>query len=200
LTYNEDIRPQDGSCPTDTEDLDGPVSPAYSGIISPEILTDEVESRLAAKDWNYPGVPIRYHVRSGGTFEEKAECQYKVLCIPPVTCYLKVWLRFQLKSYPYDYVGDTIVHEFEFTGNPCYADATRFELLQEFEGGPTYRVPYFESEFFTPPDAEFYEGSFRGNEELQILKYSYIRGYEPSLSDPSKPSGFPNPYWGGSAP
>ncbi len=143
-------------------------------------LTDEFTPDGWSGAWNsFPG-------------DANAKWRWRLKHSPTPTCYLKVWL--QEYSWPNHIaflfdppttITDLSPYIWEGTGNPCLPDTTkRFDavenLIYDHEEG---------TELYGPAQDKYMT--------VGILKYSYLEGYEPDISDPDnpQPNGFPDPTW-----
>lgn len=128
----------------------------------------------------------------------KRKTKWRIKHYPTGTCYLKVWFRKTTTIYGdpsatppgADVVthDDTTTYEWTGTGNPC--------ITNPDAGVYGWSNAIFGSEHInTPPDVP-------GSIAISILKFSYLPGYEPDVTDPEnhQPNGYPDPTWEVAAP
>lgn len=122
---------------------------------------------------------------------------WKLTLYPSITCYAKVWYRvwtttFAEPSWDPPITDSTTSADYDFTWtgteNPCIAH-------------PLLSVEDFTNRIYGPTHTESVP-SARTLVTVELLKYSFVDGYEPDISDPynPQPNGYPNPAWEASPP
>ena len=118
--------------------------------------------------------------------------EWRIAHQPSMTCYLRVWVRIYTNTFaaptwdPPIVDSETFTDEvylWEGTGNPCLPDTTK-------------GLSDPENQIYSTPNVVGIPGA-RTTICAVILKYSYLAGYEPDISDPDnlQPNGFPDPTW-----
>lgn len=128
----------------------------------------------------------------GGFIFDQRKGEWRISHQPSMTCYLKVWIRRWENTFaapgwdpPVEesetYTDSTYV--WEGTGNPCLTDPSKSVLADE-------------NRIFSEITEEPVPGR-RTFVSIELLKFSYLEGYEPDISDPlnPQPNGFPDPAW-----
>lgn len=183
-----------------------------------DALDTQMLARVEASDWTPlgPRSEVREH-HSVSYFSVSAHrSRYQLKTSVPSSCYLKVWIGWQLVSPPYPPPPHTRVtaYEHNFVGEPgerrCYKDSETEIYLSQFDDTPGSEYPDCGGEYpvvFLPSATEYWETGpvpepNGPSEKLQIVKYSYVKGYEPDISDYSNQqrSGWPDPTWEAAAP
>lgn len=146
------------------------------------------------------GASYAYAEEIGGSkLPEFRQLEIRVLHEPIPTCYLKVWFRLTKiteDGLPYTVeIDDAITEPYEWTGtgNPCF-DVPELPVTasENLVKGTAVAV-------MAPEMGPLGE---RVTATLSILKWSYLPGYEPDISDDEnpQPNGFPDPEWEPAAP
>jgi hypothetical protein len=132
----------------------------------------------------------------------KRKLEFRIRHNPSGSCYLKVWFRkttIEVAPYADPPVDNTVKHddstfyEWEGSGNPCIPDKNKsVEDPANLITGDPIEIP--------PP--EIGEKVRLATVSVRILKFSYLRDYEPDISDPEnpQPNGSPDPLWEAAAP
>jgi len=178
------------------ECADDPPPDEYSDLYLTSTLIEEVKADIPAVtgEWVTLGIPPL--IAFGGLLHRETRYdathgEWQVRVAPPMTCYLKVWVN---QTFTPSGGGDPTVTEVInvwdplSTGEPCVFDETKsVSDAANIISGPTNAVAVPES---------------TGAVSLTLIRWSFVRGYEPDISDPDnpQPNGFPDPTWEPSAP
>lgn len=180
------------------------VDVSYEETHDPPLGEDTVQFSIEAPDceadlpeypaWpNEPPTPYVYgqgsestalYLRSG-EYVSRQKIKYRFKFNAPGTCYLKVWVRVTTTLYEGEDAPtyEDVEYEWQGSGTPCLPDKTKPFYSDE-------NIVYSEPIEIPVPD-------IKSSISVSLLKYSYIKGYEPDITDPDnkQPNGFPDPEW-----
>lgn len=142
--------------------------------IAPVCLADNSYGFLIAKNFTSGG----YVYYAGDSYKG----EWNMDSVIPASCFLKVWIVTRTSTYGVNSDVTTTL-EWNGTGNPCipYPDlGVLDESNQIHVGDHTYGHPAVGVSIC-----------------VAILKYSFLPGYEPDISDElnPQPNGYPDPSW-----
>lgn len=160
----------------------------YSGLIErEEVSTADLDLTLP-DDWTGESGSI-LSIDSPPFSISARLSRYRIAHQPTGTCYLKVWLQevFAPEDGPPE-DGAITHYTWNGTGNPCIPHPLKSASHEDNKiegGGTTIPIP-----------------TENGTATVEILKWSYLPGYEPDISDEEnpQPNGFPDPAWEPAAP
>lgn len=169
--------------------LEFPEYPDFLGTDEPVTLLpgQSTSAAGALRNWSEaeeptPGNP--YVTAAEGASKDETKIKWRMKHLPPITCYLKVWLE---KTFtPAGMPAETpveVTYEWIGTGNPCLNDPA---------------LPVNDPNNYIFGDAtEILPPATNGLTVIEILKFSCVQGYEPDISDTEnpQPNGFPDPLW-----
>jgi hypothetical protein len=163
---------------------------------TPEAAKDRAIANMG--DWDADW----FFGETGGLWELGASVgstKWRVAHVPTPTCYLKVWVKSAFFDLADATVTETLVGTYEWfgKGNPCIPKP--FSPLSNYYGSSGLdpaNLIHSDSEVVEPVPETL------GYSNIRIQKYSFVRGYEPDISDPTnpQPNGFPDPTWEPAAP
>ena len=155
-----------------------------------QYATENLFSYAYMDPWDgSPFVPKPQAIVSGGFSGD-------LMVFPIETCYLKVWLAITTDSWiSNDQSGDPITSvvlktgEWIGRGNPCFSGIRPSDTAN--------LIPLIQGLVLQAQVPALSAMGGYNSVYATVLKWSFLKGYEPDISDPNnpQPNGFPDPAW-----
>jgi hypothetical protein len=195
----------DGSCSNSYDPMceagDHAVA-SYSGYVTISEAEGRALTALESADWSEDfSDPIAFaRAAEYGRTAVLQKMRWWLRHSPPMTCYLKAWIS--TVETIHGVSGDPTISTYEWVGSgtPCYASDN--PATEPYPMASDHEIVQAEKTEVAPPafptDSDVGSNTIR----VSILKWSFVRGYEPDISDPEnpQPNGFPDPAWEPAAP
>jgi hypothetical protein len=152
---------------------------------------EDLLSSLAFGEWSSGGTALR-NLNSNSENIQLRKMKWRIAVTPPITCYAKFWIRRIEQPLPSGTPNIVDLEPIEWfgSGNPC------LNHYDESYDSENNRIIITEQGYPVTLPTENMLVS------IQLLKWSFVPGYEPDVSDPMnlQPNGFPDPTWEPAAP